>query len=193
MKLYFELKKINDKQGSIRVILGEKTNKAIISTGLKINITDWSKEIGRPKAIGKNANINLTLNKYITAFDRYITDKQLANELISLTSARDYITNNVNTVNVERGKKDFVVLLDLFKKDNEGKLKEGALKPYTTLINHLADFNPNTSFADFNQTFADKFSLYLSTKSKHVKGAKDLQNPTINKMTVTLKAFCKWA
>jgi site-specific recombinase XerD len=193
MKLYFELKKLNDKQGSIRVIIGEKKGKEIISTGLKINITDWSKEIGRPKEIGKNANLNLTLNKYVSAYEKYITQKQLANELTSLTSAREYIDANVNTVNKERGKKDFSDLLEQFKKDNEGKLTEGAIKPYVTLINHLHDYNSKLQFNDFNQKFADKFCLYLSKKSKHIKGAKDLQNPTLNKMLVTLKAFCKWA
>lgn len=190
MKLYFDLKKLDTKQGTIRVIITDKKNKTAIGTGLKIAITDWLE--GRPKQIGKNANINLILNKYITSFDKYITDKQLSNELISLTSAREYITNNVNTVNVERGKKDFAVLLELFKKDSP-ELTEGAIKPYTTLVNHLADFNPNTQFADINPTFVKRFALYLSTKSKHVKGAKNLQNPTINKMIVTLKAFCKWA
>lgn len=191
MKLYFELKKLNDKEGTIRVILIDKGVKLKIGTGLKTPLTNWSN--GRPKAIGKNANLNLTLNKYITSFDKYCTDKQLANELTSLTSAKEFITLNVNTVNVERGKKDLAFLLEQFKKDNEGKLTEGAIKPYVTLINHLHDYNSKVQFADFNQIFIDKFSLYLSKKSKHVKGAKDLQNPTLNKMIVTLKAFCKWA
>jgi hypothetical protein len=38
----------------------------------------------------------------------------------------------------------------------------------------------------------DKIALYLSEKSKHIKGPTSLQNLTINKMIVTLKAFCKW-
>lgn len=191
MKLYYELKKVNEKKGSIRVIIGDKANKAIISTGIKTDLTNWSN--GKPKAIGKNANLNLNLSRYKTAFDKYIANKQITNELTSLTECKDYITTHVKTLNVERGKKDLNSLLELFKKESEGKLTEGALKPYQTLINHLNDFNSNVQFADFNQKFIDKFSLYLSQKSKHIKKAKDLQNPTVNKMIVTLKALCKWA
>lgn len=191
MKIYFELKKVNENEGSIRVVLGEKANKEIISTGLKTPLTNWDK--GKPKKSPKNANLNLNLNRYIKAYEQYVIDAQLANELTSITTAKEYITSRVNTVNVERGKKDFKALLELFKAESTGKLTEGALKPYTTLINHLSDYNSNLQFADLNKKFADKFSLYLAQKSKHVKGATNLQNPTINKLIVTLKAFCKWA
>lgn len=191
MTQYFELKKVNEKEGTIRVILSDKGKKEIISTGLKTPLTNWSN--GKLKQTGKNADLNLKLSRYKKSYEQYLTNKQLADELTSLTECKDYITKHVKTVNVERGKKDLNSLLELFKKESEGKLTEGALKPYTTLINHLHDYNSNVQFADFNQKFIDKFSLYLSTKSKHIKGAKNLQNPTINKLVVTLKAFCKWA
>ena len=55
------------------------------------------------------------------------------------------------------------------------------------------DYNSNIQFADFDEGFANKFSKFLSEKSKHIEKATDLQNPTINKMLVTLKVFCKWA
>jgi len=64
MNLYFELKKINEKQGTIRAIIIQQGKKAIISTGQKIDIKDWA--VGKPKAISKNADINLYLKKYTT-------------------------------------------------------------------------------------------------------------------------------
>ncbi|HEY0031269.1 MAG TPA: phage integrase SAM-like domain-containing protein [Bacteroidia bacterium] len=191
MHFYFELKKINDKEGTIRGILSERGVKAIISTGQKIVINQWKE--GKPKAGSKNDNIKLYLNKYQSAFEKYMTNVKLANDIASLSEAKDFITANVNTINVERGKKDLTALLEQFKGERAGFLKEGALKPFTTLINHLQDFNPSTQFADMNPKWAEKFAKFLSTKSKHVKGSKNLQNPTINKMIVTLKVFCRWA
>lgn len=191
MYLYFELKKINDKEGTIRVILSQRGTKAIISTGIKIPIKDWSK--GNPKAIGKNGNINLSLGKYKTAFEKYMTNVQLANDLPSLTKGKEYIKGNVKAPNAERGKKDFVALLSEFKADKKGFLKENALKTYTTLINHIIDYNPNTQFADIDEDWSNKFARYLSEKSKHFEGATNLQNTTINKILTTLKVFCKWA
>lgn len=191
MNIYFELKKISDKEGTIRAIVTESSKKAIISLGIKTPLNNWHK--GKPKQLTKNANLNMTLNKYVKAFDQYITNTQLADELGSINKAKDYIKANVNSLNKERGKKDLNHILELFKTANEGKLTEGALKPYTTLINHLNDYKTNLQFSDFDEVFIDKFSLFLSKKSKHVAGATNLQNPTINKMIVTLKAFCKWA
>ncbi len=191
MNLYFELKKINEKQGTIRAILIQQGTKAIISTGQKIDIKDWKD--GNPKAIGRNSNINLYLNKFRTAFEEYITKTRLANELPSLNRGKEYIKSTVKTSSSEHGTKDISTLITLFKSEKEGFMAEGALKPFTTLLNHLTDFNPKVQFADFDKDFSHRFAKFLSQKSKHVKGATDLQNPTINKMIVTLKVFCKWA
>ena len=191
MNLYFELKKISEKQGTIRAILIQQGKKSVISTGQKIDIKDWTS--GKPKAITKNANIKLYLNKYETAFDGYMTKVQLADDLPSLNKGREYITSNVKTKNAERGTKDIATLINLFKSEKEGFMRDGALKPFTTLLNHLTDYNTNIQFADFDEDFRDKFSKYLSEKSKYIRGAQNLQNPTINKMLITLKVFCKWA
>ena len=191
MYIYYDLKKVSEKEGTIRVILSQHAKKAVIYTGKKILINDWIK--GNPKAIGKNANINLYLRKYKTAFDLYMTNTQLANDLPSLNNCKDFITTAIKTPTSERGKKDIPALIEQFKKEKEGILKEGALKPFTTLSNHLTDFETNIQFAGFNKDWATKFAKYLSEKSTHIKGAKSLQNPTINKMIVTLKVFCKWA
>lgn len=191
MYLYFELKKINEKEGTIRIILSQRGTKAIISTGIKIPLKDWSK--GTPKAIRKNDNIRLSLGKYKTAFEQYMTNVKLANDLPSLIKAKEYINNNVKTSNAERGKKDFVTLLSEFKIDKQGFLKESALKTYTTLINHITDYNTSTQFADIDEDWSIKFAKYLSQKSKHVENATDLQNTTINKILTTLKVFCRWA
>ena len=206
MKLYFEYKsdrkkeivkndgtrkEVPAKQGIIRAILIERGKKVVISTGHKIEDNDWSN--GRPKPIAKNANINLYLNKYLTAFDNYMTGIKLANDLPSLSKAADYIKSSVRGLNVERGTKDIPSLILKFKEEKKGFLREGALKPFTTLSNHLMDYNSNIQFADFDEGFANKFSKFLSEKSKHIENAVDLQNPTINKMLVTLKVFCKWA
>ncbi|MBL7921138.1 MAG: phage integrase SAM-like domain-containing protein [Bacteroidia bacterium] len=206
MKLYFEYKKdpkkgavkkdgtkkeILSKEGMIRVILIQQGKKVITSTGHKINESDWSK--GRPKPIAKNANLNLYLNKYVSAFDDYMIAVKLANDIPSLTRASDFIKTKVNSINVERGNKDIPSLIIQFKNEKTGFLREGALKPFTTLSNHLMDYNSNIQFADFDEIFANKFAKFLSEKSKHYENATDLQNPTINKMLVTLKVFCKWA
>ncbi len=191
MHLYFEKKKINEKEATIRVILSQSGVKAIISTGQKIELKEWGD--GGPKATSKNANIRLYLNKYRRAFENYITEAKLANDISSLNKAKDYIKSNVKSLNAERGKKEFTALLKEFKTEKEGFLREGALKVYTTLINHISDYNSNTQFADIDEEWANKFAKYLANKSKHVKDATDLQNPTINKMLVTLKVFCKWA
>ena len=193
MKLYFELKKINEKQGTIRAILIQQGKKGIISTGRKIDIKDWKD--GKPKAIGKNGNAISNLKKYEAAFNTYMRKVELADELPSLIKGKEFINANVKSLNAERGKKDIHTLITKFKNEKEGFMREGALKPFTTLSNHLADYSNNIQFADFNEDFANKFSKYLSQKTKHIKikGTKNLQNPTINKMLVTLKVFCKWA
>lgn len=195
MYLYFELKKVvtktSDKEGTIRAILSERGNKAIISTGVKIAIKDWAK--GNPKQLIRNANIKLTLDKYKTAFNKYITATHLANELPSLVACKEFIELEVKSSISERGKKDLFSLIEQFKNEKKGFLKEGAIKPFTTLSNHLSDFNPNIQFADLNDKFRDTWVKFLSEKSKHTKGAKNLQNPTINKMIVHLKVFCRWA
>jgi integrase len=196
MNLYFELKKLPPKDGpakigTIRAILIQQGTKAVIATGEKIAIKDWG--VGKPKAIAKNANINILLNKYSAAFDDYISKVKLAEELPSLQKARDYIKTNVSRINAEWGVKDIPTIIQQFRAEKEGIMREGALKPYNTLSMHLTDFNPNIQFADFSEEFSDKFAKFLATKSKHVEGATNLQNPTINKMIVTLKAFCKWA
>ncbi len=191
MKLYFELKKISDKQGTIRAIVIEHGKKSVISTGHKIDIKDWVS--GKPKAIGKNSNIKLYLSKYDTAFEEYITNVKLANELPSLNKAKEYVTSKVRTINSERGIKDIHQLINDFKKEKEGFMRVGALKPFTTLSKHLMDFNSNIQFADLDADFANRFAKFLSQKSTLVVGSKNLQNPTINKMIVTLKVFCKWA
>ena len=191
MKLYYELKKINEKQGTIRAILIQQGKKGIISTGQKIDLRDWA--TGKPKAISKNASINLYLNKYVTAFEDYLTKVKLANELPSLINGMEYVKANVKTLNVERGTKDIPTLIEQFIAEKNGTMREGALKPFKTLSNHLTDYSTNIQFADFNEDFAGKFSKFLAQKGNHIKGATNLQNPTINKMLVTLKVFCKWA
>ena len=206
MKLYFEYKKdpkkkvtkkdvtekdMPSKEGMIRVILIQQGKKTSISTGHKIEEKDWGK--GKPKPITKNANVNLYLNKYITAFDNYMIAVKLANDIPSLTRASEFIKTNVNSINVERGNKDILSLILQFKKEKIGFLREGTLKPFTTLSNHLMDYNSNIQFADFDEGFANKFARYLFEKNKHVEKATNLQNPTINKMLVTLKVFCKGA
>ena len=191
MKLYFELKKLDDKIGTIRAVLIQQGKKAIVATGEKIAIKDWA--TGKPKAIGKNSGINQQLRKYITAFDEYMSKVKLADEIPSLDKAREYVKGHVNSVNTNFGQKDFFTLIERFRTEKEGLMREGALKPYKTLSLHLTDFSPNVQFSDFSEDFAERFSKFLATKSKHVTDAKDLQNPTINKMLVTLKVFCKWA
>jgi len=191
MKLYFELKKLDEKKGTIRAIISDHSIKAIISTSIKIDIKEWKD--GKPKQTAKNSNINASLIKYQAAFSKYISNTTGADEIPTLSRAKQFIKANVKTANTTRGQKSLVELLELHRAAQRGKLKEGALKPYTTLINHLNDFNSKLQFADINQIMCDKFALFLTEKSKHVAGAKDLQNPSINKMIVTLKAFCNWA
>jgi|GEM_PF-6934658 site-specific recombinase XerD len=191
MKLYFELKKISPKQGTIRAIISDHGVKGILSTGVKLELKEWKE--GKPKQTAKNANINLTLGKYTAAFEKYISITQAADEITTLSKAQFFVKANVKTANSTRGQKSIADLLVLFKTAQAGKLTEGALKPYTTLVNHLIDFNPRIQLSDIDNVLCDKFTLFLSQKSKHVKGAQNLQNPTINKMIVSLKAFCKWA
>ncbi len=191
MKLYYELKKLTPKQGTIRVIIIERGKKCVISTGEKIDIRDWA--TGKPKAIAKNANINTLLNRYTKEFDDYMSKVKLADELPTLGRAKEYVTNKVKRINSEYGNKNITTLIQQFIEEKQGIFRDGALKPYNTLSIHLTDFNPNIQFADFGAEFSERFSKFLAQKSKHVKGATDLQNPTINKMIVTLKAFCKWA
>ena len=191
MKLYFELKKLDAKIGTIRAIIIDHGTKAIISTSIKIELKEWLN--GKPKQTAKNANINLALGKYVSAFDKYMSDALAVDELPTLSKAHLFVKANVKNSNAARGQKNIAELLELFKEAQKGKLKAGALKPYTTLVNHLNDFNPRLQLSDIDTIFIDKFTLFLSTKSKHVKNATNLQNPTINKMIVTLKAFCKWA
>jgi integrase len=191
MNLYFELKKLNPKTGTIRAILIDHGKKKIISTGEKIEIKDWVE--GKPKAIGKNSNINILLNRYKKVFDDYMSKIKLAEELPSLEKGYEYVTTNVKRANSEYGKKDLTTLIEQFISEKKGIMKDGALKPYATLSMHLTDFNPKIQFSDFDEDFSERFSKFLSNKSLTVRGAKDLQNPTINKMIVTLKAFCKWA
>lgn len=191
MNLYFELKKLNPKTGTIRAILIDHGKKKVISTGEKIEIKDWA--IGKPKAISKNSNINILLNRYTKAFDDYMSKVKLAEELPTTEKAYEYVTTNVKRANSEYGTKDIPKLIEQFILEKKGIMKDGALKPYATLSKHLIDFNSNIQFSDFDEDFSERFSKFLSNKSAEVKGSKDLQNPTINKMIVTLKAFCKWA
>jgi integrase len=191
MNLYFELKKLNPKIGTIRAILIEHGHKKVISTGEKIEIKDWIS--GKPKAIAKTANIRTLLNRYTKAFEDYMSKVKLAEELPSLEKGYDYIDKNVKRINAEYGIKDIPTLIEQFINEKRSIMRDGALKPYATLSMHLTDFNPRIQFSDFDEDFSNRFAKFLSNKSAEVRSAKDLQNPTINKMIVTLKAFCKWA
>lgn len=206
MNLYYELKKLDAKQGTIRVILIQSGKKMKIATGQKIDIKDWG--VGYPKIIGRNSNINLAIDKYKTAFNKYITNKNLANELPSLSTCKVFITSEVKNISTERGKKDIWELIEEYKELHTGIRKHGSLQPFTTLSNHLKDFNSKLQFSDIDGDWVLLFAKFLSTKSKFkrkpveqvgiekvkkVRASKDCQNPTINKMLVTLKIFCKWA
>jgi site-specific recombinase XerD len=205
MKLYFELKKKTKKSktGLIRAIIISSGKKERISTGISIEAKNWDK--GNPKAISANANINLSLKKYEGAFTEYITMTTLANEIPSLSSAKDFVTANVNGVNKERGQKDIRDILELFQEEKRNSLKEGAIKPYVTMVNHLYDYNKNVQFADFTHSWGEKWKKWLSQKGTEMKKrnekkseaenekVRDLQNGSINKQIVALKSFCKWA
>lgn len=191
MNIYFEYKGTTEKQGTIRAIIINGGKKERISTGIKIDKKDWQK--GMPKQIGKNASITLALKKYTSAFEKYMTNVHLANEVPSITRAKTFVLDNVITGNTERGKKDIRALIEVFRKENEAILTEDALKPYKTLSNHLEDYNKNLQFSDIDKAWGNQFAKYLATKSQHVKGATNLQNPSVNKMIIVLKAFCKWA
>ena len=193
MNFYYDLKKLDEKTGTIRVVLTHDSQRLAISTGLKIPIKDWKD--GKPKQNADNTTINLTLGKYQTAFNDYVSGATLANEHTTLVRAKDYIQNKIVSANTptSTGPKTLNDLLALFESDMKYELKEGAIKPYRTLMAHLQDFNPKITLNDIDEIMSERFKVFLATKSQHVEGAVSLQNPTINKMIVSLKAFMKWA
>lgn len=196
MKLYFELKTKGKeaKEGTVRAVISDNGNKALIPTGLKAKRTEF--ESGKFKNTAALQSKKDKLREYETAFSEYLTTVNLYKELPTLDNAKAYMLASLNKETSATKNKNIDSHFKEYKKDRQatGKFKEISVKQYTNLFNHINDYKPNTTLNDINKKWAKGFVEYLSKEVKH-KG-KVIKAPTqivtINKLIAKLKAYCKW-
>lgn len=191
----FELRNKKEKKSLIILAVNIQGKKLRKSTNLRIETKRWGS--GRPKNLPENKGIIISLKSIEGRLNKleqecYHQNKPITIDFLS-SRIEDIITGKINH------KQNLLGLFADFKSRKSNQLRAGSIKTYTTLHNHLRDYETQNKTTlhpdDMNKNFGEKFIQFLLREFQDInteRKRKPLQNPTINKMIRTLKAFCTY-
>lgn len=200
MAVNFYIDNRTDKKGdaSIRVSISIKGTRYLTSTGYKLAPDKWDAKRQQARKGCSNASgmtwsaINASLAKITDHFSKYEGDclasghnpniDELKHEYARLCGRSRTIQNETS---INLGLYDY---FEMFTKDR-GETNNWTVathQKFTTLKNHLKNFNPSLTFDDLTEIGLTAFLTFLREK-------KDLKNSTIGKQLGFLKWFLRWA
>jgi|GEM_PF-3528764 len=205
MKINFYLKEPNSiKDSLVLVTISLNGKRPKFSTTLKITPKYWNKNNQRIKTNAPNAlNFNKMLNTIQAKILDLYTRNFLENDKSITTKFFDEVSTYLNG-KFENSETDLTVdkAFEKFLEIQKSKLKEGTLKAYTTLRNHLKSYSVTISkkdllFDDLDIKFFDGFMNYLqmtckqktNTRSKQIKNIKAFLKFMFNRNYHTNKIF----
>lgn len=200
MAVNFYLDNRTDKKGDapIRMSITIRGARYLTSTGYKIAPAKWDAAKQQARRGCSNATgvtyavINSVLAKIAEHFAAY------ENECIS-TDSRPNVDNLKNEFAKHFGRKSTAKetasrtlalfdYLDIFTAEmgEANQWTDGTREKFAALKNHFAGYNPDLSFADFDEKGLNAFVAYL-------RDAKQMKNTTIGKQIGFTKWFLRWA
>lgn len=205
MKINFYLKEPNSvKETLVLVTISLSGERTKFSTSIKINPKHWNVKSQRLKANAPNSlNFNRMLDKIqstiLDLYTKHFIEDNQSKSIKFFDEVKKYITgkfeNSAYNLSVDEA---FEKFLDI--KKNE--YREGTLKAYKTLRNHLKSYSTtigkkNLLFDDLDIRFFDGFKNYLqmtceqktNTRSKQIKNIKAFLKFMYNRNYHTNKIF----
>ena len=195
MKIRFELKSKKENESLIFIIVSIAGKALKKSTGQRILTKYWNN--GYPVSRAETKGIRMVLAEIKARLEKldqecFISNRPLTIEFVN-NRITDIITGKIDSANP---------VTELFKKFNQAMLtevKHGTVQTYTTLANHIKDyeakFKSELYLDDINIGFGKKFTQFLLSEYIDINTGKvrsPIQNPTINKQIRNLKTFCAW-
>lgn len=193
MKINFYLKEPNSiKDSLVLVTISLNGKRPKFSTTLKINPKYWNENNQRVKANAPNAlNLNKILNtvqsKILDLYTRNFVENDKSKTTKFFDEIRTYLTGKF-----ENSETDLTIdkAFEKFLEVRKSNLKEGTVKAYTTLRNHLKAYSITISkkdllFDDLDIRFFDGFMNYLKMTCKQ-------RTNTRSKQIKNIKAFLKF-
>lgn len=192
---YLERKNLKGQEKTIYAyIRGLQISKTLIlNSGQKINPVFWDKEKERVFEKGKNISREaIEINDFLDSFTEDI--KRIIRTLSRDNPSVDYETIK-NTIlekfgKIQKSQLTLFEALDLFIKTRKKDLSIDSIKKFTTIKNHLKEFEKTEmtklSFEKINMLFYDKILEFLLYEKKMV-------NNSAYKIIGLLKIFLKWA
>ncbi|WP_080778062.1 site-specific integrase [Chryseobacterium phocaeense] len=207
MKINFYLKEPNSvKESLILVTVSLNGKRTKFSTTQKINPKYWNINNQRIKSNAPNAlNFNKILNtiqsKILDLYTKNFIENDKSMTVKFFDEVRTYLSgkfeNSEIDLTVDKG-------FDKFLEIRKSNLKEGTVKAYTTLRNHLKSYSVTMSkkdllFDDLDISFFDGFMNYLqmtckqktNTRSKQIKNIKSFLKFMYDRNHHTNKIFEK--
>lgn len=207
MKINFYLKEPNSiKESLILVTVSLNGKRTKFSTTQKINPKYWNVNNQRIKSNAPNAlNFNKILNniqsRILDLYTRNFIENDKSMTVKFFDEVRTYLSgkfeNSETDLTVDKGFEKFLEI-------RKSNLKEGTVKAYTTLRNHLKAYSVTISkkdllFDDLDISFFDGFMNYLqmtckqktNTRSKQIKNIKSFLKFMYDRNHHTNKIFEK--
>lgn len=181
----------------IRLRINYNNNRVDVQTGYRIDISKWnsSKEKVKNGAFNKRGQSSSDINSGILNLKTTIEDFFKHCEVEEKIPTPAEIRNIVKVFKakgaislIDNPELDFYKIFDQFVKINK-KLNDwsnATISKFSTVKNHLNDFNSKLSFTDFDQEGLSDYLIFLRTK-------KNMRNSTIQKQLGFLKWFLRWA
>jgi integrase len=179
METTFKIRRKNDKEQYILLVINHKYQRYSFSTPYSILSADWGKGYPKEKNTTKQLRDNLDVLK--VKMDKYITDT--INDQDRVPSQNEI----KERIKVILGKQEKTDLKSVYK--NYLEMKKPTVKTVTidqieVSFTHFFDYSFNAGFEDLNLSFSEKWIEYLRGKP---------QEPvTINKHLKNIKTFLNW-
>ncbi|UQB69462.1 tyrosine-type recombinase/integrase [Epilithonimonas zeae] len=192
MKINFYLKEPKASESLILVAISLNGKRAKYSTQQKIGCKHWNRNNMRAKpSMANSFNLNKILNtiesKILSLYTKNFVEFDKSNSERFFREIKSFLTgkfeNSENDLTVDKTLEKFIEL-------KRSSFKEGTIKAYTTLRNHLKSFSSTTqrsdlSFDDLDLSFFDGFINYLKIDCKQ-------KSNTRSKQIKNMKAFLKF-
>ncbi|WP_265131757.1 site-specific integrase [Chryseobacterium oranimense] len=193
MKINFYLKEPNStKESLILVTISLNGKRSKFSTTQKVNPKYWNLntqriKINAPNALNFNKILNTIQSKILDLHTKNFIEKDKSETSKFFNEIRRYLSgkfeNSETNLTVDKAFEKFLEI-------QKPKLKEGTLKAYTTLRNHLKSYSitsnkKNLLFDDLDISFFDGFMNYLKMTRKQ-------KTNTRSKQIKNIKAFLKF-
>lgn len=205
MKINFYLKEPNStKESLILVTVSLNGKRSKFSTTQKVNPKYWNLNTQRiktnaPNALNFNKILNTIQSKILDLHTKNFIEKDKSETSKFFNEVRRYLSgkfeNSETNLTVDKAFEKFLEI-------QEPKFKEGTLKAYITLRNHLKSYSiiinkKNLVFDDLDIRFFDGFMNYLkinckqktNTRSKQIKNTKAFLKFMYNRNFHTNKIF----